>query len=202
MPVTATLPPIDAVDAEYLELRVEHFRALTNDDVVDQGAANAMMPDTKSLDGMVARLQRLQNTIDLRSNFYDKGMRILAMARKNRVDEEEERTRTDEDEREKKNRKKRKAADSLAPQDTKPGAFLAPPIHLRRYFVGPSLKLDKHSLLSKQFPLANVIFFSPFYRTIFPTARINKGEEAPSRRVGQFFTLTSCASIPNSHGGR
>jgi transcriptional adapter 3 len=159
MPVTATLPPIDAVDAEYLELRVEHFRALTNDDVVDQGAANAMMPDTKSLDGMVARLQRLQNTIDLRSNFYDKGMRILAMARKNRVDEEEERTRTDEDEREKKNRKKRKAPDSLAPQDTKPGAFLAPPIRLRRYFVGPSLKLDKHSLLSKQFPPANVIFF-------------------------------------------
>ncbi|PKS12826.1 hypothetical protein jhhlp_001038 [Lomentospora prolificans] len=117
---TATLPTIEAVDAEYLELRVEKFRSLTNDDVVDQNAANAMMPDTKSLDGMVARLQRLQSTIDLRSNFYDKGMRILAMARKNRVDEDEERTGTDGDEREKKNRKKRKATDSLAPQDTKP----------------------------------------------------------------------------------
>ncbi|SPO02235.1 related to NGG1 - general transcriptional adaptor or co-activator [Cephalotrichum gorgonifer] len=117
---TASLPPIETYDAEYLELRVERFRDLTNDDVVDQGVASVMMPDTKSLDGMVARLQRLANTIELRSNFYDKGMRILAMARKNHVEEEEEVVRTDEEEREKKNRKKRKAPDSLAPQDTKP----------------------------------------------------------------------------------
>lgn len=120
-PTTASLPPIETYDAEYLELRIERFRALTTDDVVDQGVANAMMPDTKSLDGMVARLQRLANTIELRSNFYDKGMRTLAMARKNRVEEADETARTDDEEREKKPRKKRKAPDSLAPQDTRPG---------------------------------------------------------------------------------
>lgn len=50
-------------------------------------------------------------------------MRILAQARKNRIEEEEEIARTEDEEREKKNRKKRKAADTLAPQDTntKPG---------------------------------------------------------------------------------
>lgn len=119
-PATASLPVIETYDAEYLELRVERFKGQVNDDV-EQGTTGAMMPDTKSLDGMVARLQRLASTIELRSNFYDKGMRILAMARKNRVDVDEGTARTDDDEREKKTRKKRKATDSLAPQDTKPG---------------------------------------------------------------------------------
>lgn len=121
VPATASLPPIETYDTEYLELRIERFRALTADDVVDQGVSNAMMPDAKSLDGMVARLQRLANTIELRSNFYDKGMRSLATARKNRVDEADEAGRTDDEEREKKPRKKRKAPDSLAPQDARPG---------------------------------------------------------------------------------
>lgn len=118
---TANLPAIETCDAEYLELRIERFRALVHDDVVDQGVSNAMMPDAKSLDGMVSRLQRLANTIELRSNFYDKGMRSLAAARKNRVTEADEAARTDDEERGKKPKKKRKAPDSLAPQDTRPG---------------------------------------------------------------------------------
>jgi len=121
VPSGATLPPFDYVDTQYLELRVEQFRALNNDDVVDPGAANAVMPDAKSLDGMVARLHKLQSTIDLRSNFYDKGMRILAEARKNRIDDDDGRPATDVEEKEKKNKKKRKAADVLAPQDIKLG---------------------------------------------------------------------------------
>ncbi|CAI4218629.1 unnamed protein product [Parascedosporium putredinis] len=169
---TATLPAIEAVDAEYLELRVEKFRSLTNEDVVDQGAANAMMPDTKSLDGMVARLQRLQNTIDLRSNFYDKGMRILAMARKNRVDEEEERTATDGDEREKKNRKKRKATDSLAPQDTKPE---------RSSPLRESTKAKKHhrenSASSSLSPVAQA---SPTAMDVDESAKADENEEEES----------------------
>jgi hypothetical protein len=70
---------------------------------------------------MVARLHKLQSTVDLRGNFYDKGMRILAMARKNRVEEDEDRPTTDVEEKEKKNKKKRKAPDALAPQDIKLG---------------------------------------------------------------------------------
>ncbi|MBE3042489.1 hypothetical protein IMZ48_07900 [Candidatus Bathyarchaeota archaeon] len=119
---TATLPPFEIYDTEYLELRIERFKLLVHEDVVDQGVSGAMMPDAKSLDGMVSRLQRLSSAIELRSNFYDKGMRSLATARKNRIDEADEAAaRTDDEEREKKPRKKRKAPDSLAPQDTRPG---------------------------------------------------------------------------------
>ncbi len=121
IPATASLPPIEGVDAEHLGIRVEHFRELVIDDVVDHGALSAPLPDTKCLDGTINRLQRLQDALDLRGTFYDRGMRSLAQSRKNRVDEEEERAKSEEEEREKKNRKKRKAADSLAAPDSKPG---------------------------------------------------------------------------------
>ncbi|KAK2046840.1 histone acetyltransferase subunit 3 [Colletotrichum somersetense] len=118
---SASLPPIEAVDTEYLELRVEQFRNLNYDDLVDQGASNAVMPDSKSLDGMIARLQRLQETIDRRSNFCDRGMRILASTRKQYVNDVEEGTDAagkaegDSKKTSKTNKKKRKAADTLAP---------------------------------------------------------------------------------------
>ncbi|EQB44543.1 Chromatin-remodeling complexes subunit NGG1 [Colletotrichum gloeosporioides] len=120
---SASLPPIEAVDTDYLELRVEQFRNLNYDDLVDQGASNAVIPDSKSLDGMIARLQRLQETIDRRSNFCDRGMRILASTRKqyiNDVDEDaKEGVKAEGDSKKtgKTNKKKRKAADTLAPQD-------------------------------------------------------------------------------------
>ncbi|KAK1510844.1 histone acetyltransferase subunit 3, partial [Colletotrichum tamarilloi] len=117
---SASLPPIEAVDTEYLELRVEQFRNLNYDDLVDQGASNAVMPDSKSLDGMIARLQRLQETIDRRSNFCDRGMRILASTRKQYVDVDEPaepaaKAEGDGKKTGKTNKKKRKAADTLAP---------------------------------------------------------------------------------------
>jgi transcriptional adapter 3 len=129
VPPGANLPPIETVDTEYLELRVEQFRQLVYDDLVDHSSNNALIPDSKSLDGMIARLQRLQETIDRRSNFCDRGMRILAATRKHRVDDivetkkDEDRMRTTDDEREQKrsNKKKRKAADTLAPQDANLG---------------------------------------------------------------------------------
>ncbi|GKT43197.1 chromatin-remodeling complexes subunit NGG1 [Colletotrichum spaethianum] len=118
---SASLPPIEAVDTEYLELRVEQFRNLNYDDLVDQSASNAVMPDSKSLDGMIARLQRLQETIDRRSNFCDRGMRILASTRKQYINDVEEGTDAagkaegDSKKTSKTNKKKRKAADTLAP---------------------------------------------------------------------------------------
>ncbi|KAF6833385.1 transcriptional regulator [Colletotrichum plurivorum] len=120
---SASLPPIEAIDTEYLELRVEQFRNLNYDDLVDQGASNAVIPDSKSLDGMIARLQRLQETIDRRSNFCDRGMRILASTRKQYVNDVEEgandgeKPAAESKKTGKTNKKKRKAADTLAPQD-------------------------------------------------------------------------------------
>ncbi|KAM0335274.1 hypothetical protein ACHAQA_000319 [Verticillium albo-atrum] len=114
----ASLPPIEAIDAEYLSLRVEQFRNITYDDLVDQSTSSAPVPDSKSVDGMIARLTRLQEVIDRRTNFCDKAMRDLSVQRKHHVDDivEKEETRTDDD-RKRSNKKKRKAADSLAPGD-------------------------------------------------------------------------------------
>ncbi|KAM0287984.1 hypothetical protein ACHAQH_000052 [Verticillium albo-atrum] len=118
IPTGANLPPIEAIDAEYLALRVEQFRNITYDDLVDPSASGSPVPDAKSVDGMIARLTRLQEVIDRRTNFCDKAMRDLSVQRKHHVDEivEKDETRTDDD-RKRSNKKKRKAADSLAPGD-------------------------------------------------------------------------------------
>ncbi len=129
-PPMASLPSIETADAEYLDLRVDVFRNLGYDDLVDQSASNAVIPDSKNLDGMIARLQRLQETIEKRSNFCDRSMRLLAQARKHhRIEEitetrsQDERGRTDDEEREKRaNKKKRKLNDTLAPEDAKHGS--------------------------------------------------------------------------------
>ncbi|KAL0935281.1 transcriptional regulator [Colletotrichum truncatum] len=153
---SASLPPIEAVDTEYLELRVEQFRNLNYDDLVDQGASNAVMPDSKSLDGMIARLQRLQETIDRRSNFCDRGMRILANTRKQYVNDVDEaaneggKTEGDSKKTGKTNKKKRKAADTLAPQDA--GVERSSP--LRESTKPRKLSRDNDSASSSLSPVA------------------------------------------------
>lgn len=185
VPATASLPPIETYDTEYLELRIERFRALTHDDVVDPGVSNAMMPDAKSLDGMVARLQRLANTIELRSNFYDKGMRSLASARKNRVDEVDDTARTDDEEREKKPRKKRKAPDSLAPQDTRPGELSFSNID-STLFSDPELRNSHlaadlaHDSPSANYPLFSLPERSSPLRESTKSRKHDRGESASS----------------------
>lgn len=130
--VTASLPPIDTKQTEYLDLNYETFRNITYEDVVDQNASSSHMPESKSLDGIMTRFQRLQDTLEKRSTFCDRGMRLLVSALRARMDEaaaersrEEERQRIEDDERARKankaNKKKRKAADSLAPQDGNTG---------------------------------------------------------------------------------
>lgn len=125
-PPSASLPPIDNVETDLLELRFEVFRNLTFEDMVDPSTSNTAIPDSKSLDGLVSRLQKLSDVIDKRGLNCDKGMRLLAQSRRTRLDElavergrEEERRQkeADEEERERKaaNKKKRKATDSLAP---------------------------------------------------------------------------------------
>ncbi|KAM7206696.1 histone acetyltransferase subunit 3-like protein [Rhypophila sp. PSN 637] len=125
-PVVANLPPVDTVETETLELRFEVFRNLTYEDMVDPAASNTATPDSKSLDGLLNRLQRLGDIIEKRGTYCDRGMRLLAQNRRQRMDdlaaergrEEERRQReADDEERERKaNKKKRKATDSVAAQ--------------------------------------------------------------------------------------
>ena len=131
VPPTASLPPMESVETDLLDLRFELFRNITYEDMVDPGASGAVIPDSKSLDGMVSRLTKLGDVIERRGQNCDRGMRLLAQNRKSRLDdfaaemgrEEERRQRAaDDEERERKaNKKKRKATDNLAPQGTNIG---------------------------------------------------------------------------------
>ena len=146
VPPTASLPPIESAQTDYLDLTFDLFRNITYEDLVDQSASNAVIPDSKSLDGIITRLQRLQDTIEKRGTYCDRGMRLLAANRRTRMDEiaaersrEEERLRreaADEEERERKankaNKKKRKATENLAPQDSNIGRF---PHQMIRLFI-------------------------------------------------------------------
>jgi transcriptional adapter 3 len=130
-PAVASLPPVETVETETIDLRFEVFRNLTFEDMVDPAASNTLSPDSKSLDGILSRLQRLSDIIDKRGTNCDRGMRLLAQTRRQRLDEqalergreEERRQREAEDEeRERKaNKKKRKGTDSLAPQSRNTG---------------------------------------------------------------------------------
>jgi transcriptional adapter 3 len=152
VPPPASLPPIDNKQTEYLELSYDSFRNLTYEDVVDQTAIPSGMPESKNLDGMMTRLQRLQDTLERRHNFCDRGMRLLVPLLRARMDDErsreEERLRreaAEDDERARKankankaNKKKRKATDSLAPHDSNLGQssiahadFACPPSSMR-----------------------------------------------------------------------
>lgn len=134
VPPSASLPSIDIILVEYLDMKVESFRNLTSDDLIDQSASNAMIPDSKSLDGMISRLMRLQESVEKRSNFCDRSMRMLADLRKHaRLDEivsdtrrDDERVRTD-DERDRKANKKKRKHDALASQDSNLGTVFAYP---------------------------------------------------------------------------
>ncbi|KAK3329531.1 histone acetyltransferases subunit 3-domain-containing protein [Apodospora peruviana] len=133
VPAVASLPPVEAVDTETLELRFEVFRNLTYEDMVDPAASNTVTPDSKSLDGLLTRLQRLGDIIEKRGTYCDRGMRLLAQNRRLRMDEmaaergrEEERRQreADDEERERKaNKKKRKATESLAAQGNNIGQY-------------------------------------------------------------------------------
>lgn len=118
----ASLPPIETVEAETVDLRFELFRNLTFEDLVEPAAANTLTPDSKSLDGLLSRLQQLSNAVEKRGTQCDRGMRLLAQSRRQRMDDlavergrEEERRQREADDERKANKKKRKGTDSLAP---------------------------------------------------------------------------------------
>jgi transcriptional adapter 3 len=154
LPPTASLPPIETQETETLDLRFDVFRNLTYEDLVDSGASTAVIPDSKALDGIVARLQRLGESIEKRGNYCDRGMRLLAANRRTRMDEmaaegrreDERRQREAEDEeRERKaNKKKRKATENLASSASNAGQLF----HVAREPI--FFFLDPHSLAFSQ----------------------------------------------------
>lgn len=120
---TASLPPQEFYDPDYLNTRVILFRNLTHDDLVDQSTFNATVPDSKSLDGIMDRLKSLTNIMEKRSTFYDRGMRHLADERKKRPDDYD-RAHDGENEGKRPKHKRKKGTESLAPQDGSHGKLI------------------------------------------------------------------------------
>ncbi|KAL7620486.1 Transcriptional regulator [Parahypoxylon ruwenzoriense] len=120
----ASIPPVDIIETEFLDLRLESVRAITYDDLVDSNASNAVIPDSKSLDGLITRLGKLNEIIERRGTWCDKGMRLVAAQRKSHYDEmastgrrDDARREGDDDSEKRANKKKRKVNDNLAPGD-------------------------------------------------------------------------------------
>lgn len=87
----------------YLELPVRQFR--TADDIIEHyGSA---IPSSKDLEALLERLKQLVDVVEIRGSVCDKGMRMLAQTRKERLEEIE----TERRDEERKERLKRDAAD-------------------------------------------------------------------------------------------
>lgn len=125
---TASLPPQEAYDPDYLNTRVILFKApIGFEDLVDQSALSSSVPDSRSIDTMMQNLKDLMDVMEKRSNFYDRGMRFLADERKNRPDDYA--PEPDQEEKRPKHKRK-KASDSLAPPDGSQGTFKRGRIYL------------------------------------------------------------------------
>ncbi|KAI0171662.1 histone acetyltransferases subunit 3-domain-containing protein [Pestalotiopsis sp. NC0098] len=125
-PGTAGLPQGDTIETDFIkDLKFESLPPISYEDLVEAGASNANIPDSKSLDGLIARLTKIHDIIEGRGTFCDRGMRLVAGERSkmhfedmSSTGREDEKPRRDDDEK-KANKKKRKATDSLAPGDAK-----------------------------------------------------------------------------------
>ncbi|QYS96995.1 hypothetical protein H0G86_004231 [Trichoderma simmonsii] len=111
----SALPPQEFYDPDYLNTRVILFSNLAFDNLVDQGASSAAVPDSRSIDAMLDKLKTLINIMEKRSTFYDRGMRYLADERKKRP--EDMRVDGGEPETKKSKHKRKKGSDNLAPGD-------------------------------------------------------------------------------------
>lgn len=190
IPAGSNLPSIENIDTEYLSLRVEQFREVLVDDLVD-GALP--MPDSKNVDGIIAKLNRLQEAIDRRTNFCDKAMRDIANQRKHHVDEPVERPERDDEQR-KGNKKKRKAADSLAPGDVNKGMCCNSIVFCWSCSTGDSPASIAPLAAKSKFQL-----ILTFDRTLFTSTRFYKAAQA---RICQLLPIACRARIAIRHGCR
>jgi len=100
---TSSGPQVDAGQTGYLELPLQNFR--TADDIIENYGST--IPSSKDLETLLERLDRLLGVVDTRGTVCDRGMRMLAQARKDRFEELE----TERRDEERKERLKRDAAD-------------------------------------------------------------------------------------------
>lgn len=145
-PGTESLPHSEIIETEFIkELKFESLPNLSYEDLAESGASNAGIPDSKSLDGLIARLGRIHDIIEGRGSYCDRGMRLVASERSkmhfediSSTGREDEKPRRDDEEK-KANKKKRKANDSLAPQETKVGKSprAATPVFVRLHLQQP-----------------------------------------------------------------
>ena len=103
IPGPSSVAEADLGNTAYLNLPVAHFR--TSDDIVENyGSA---IPSSKDLEALMERLKKLVDMVETRASVCDRGMRMVADYRKDRLEEIEIERRDQE----RKERTKRDAAD-------------------------------------------------------------------------------------------
>jgi transcriptional adapter 3 len=100
-----TQRPVE-MDTPLTEVRMKPFPISSYDEIVEQQSGSGI-PDSKSLDALIERIENLLKEVEARGHASDRGMRKLAALRKDRL-EELEAERRDEEQRE---RLKREAAE-------------------------------------------------------------------------------------------
>lgn len=103
-----TTPGVTRIEMEtpFLEVRMKPFSISSYDEIIEQQGGSAV-PDSKSLDTLMDRIQNLLKEVEARGSASDRGMRMLAVLRKDRQ-EEVEAERRDEEQKE---RLRREAAE-------------------------------------------------------------------------------------------
>ncbi|KAI1819164.1 histone acetyltransferases subunit 3-domain-containing protein [Xylaria intraflava] len=121
-----SIPPVELLESELYDIKYEFVRDIQYDDIIDQNASNAVIPDSKTLDALLSRLEKLHDLIERRGGWCDKAMRLIVAEKKGypmtelhsttKVDSRKDGGSSQEGEK-KLNKKKRKANESLAPAD-------------------------------------------------------------------------------------
>lgn len=95
----SVVPPAESGETAYLGLPVKDFA--TCDDIVESNSSS--FPIAKELDAITDRLKLLEDVVETRSAVSDRGMRMVAQSRKDRLEEiENERRDVEQNERLKK----------------------------------------------------------------------------------------------------
>ncbi|KAI1366043.1 histone acetyltransferases subunit 3-domain-containing protein [Xylaria arbuscula] len=124
--IAASLPPVELLDSELFDIKYEHMPSILVDDIIDQSISNATIPDSKTLDALTSKLEKLHAIIEHRGNWCDKAMRLVVAEKKGHIANEMQSATTKSESRrdglsqdgeKKPNKKKRKANDNLAPGD-------------------------------------------------------------------------------------
>ncbi|GAP84242.2 putative histone acetyltransferase subunit 3 [Rosellinia necatrix] len=123
--VAASMPPVEVLESELLDIKYEYVRNFLHDDIIDQSTSNVVVPDSKTLDALLSKLEKLHDLIERRGSWSDKAMRLIVAEKKGHLANELQPTSkldsrkdgSSHDGEKKPNKKKRKANESLAPGD-------------------------------------------------------------------------------------